>query len=127
MPRLPATFILTALAWLVLGISMGIYMSAAKDFALRPVHAHINLIGWVTNALMGFFYWLQPAAAGRIGWAGFASLNLGAAAMLAALTALLLGHPDGPLAIGLPLGAPVVALGILLFASRVVSAARRGN
>ena len=35
------------------GMSLGIWMGMHEDFTLAPVHAHINLLGWVTLALYG--------------------------------------------------------------------------
>jgi cbb3-type cytochrome oxidase subunit 1 len=50
------------LAGMLLGIRMGI----AQDFTLAPAHAHLNLIGFVTMALMGVYYHLTPRAADAI-------------------------------------------------------------
>ena len=38
------------------GMMLGEYMGANNDFTLAPLHAHINLLGWVTLALFGTFY-----------------------------------------------------------------------
>ena len=35
---------------------LGIYMGMHEDFTLAPVHAHINLLGWVTLALYGLYH-----------------------------------------------------------------------
>ncbi|GAA3859567.1 hypothetical protein [Celeribacter arenosi] len=47
----------------LIGMAWGIQMSATANHALSPAHAHLNLIGWVTMALMGAYYTLTPAAA----------------------------------------------------------------
>jgi uncharacterized membrane protein YgdD (TMEM256/DUF423 family) len=39
---------------------MGIYMGIVHDFSLAPVHAHMNLVGWVSLALFGVTYKLYP-------------------------------------------------------------------
>ena len=35
---------------------LGIWMGMHEDFTLAPVHAHINLLGWVTLALYGLYH-----------------------------------------------------------------------
>jgi hypothetical protein len=40
-----------SVVYLIIGISMGIAMGASQNFTLRPVHAHVNLLGWTTMAL----------------------------------------------------------------------------
>ncbi len=40
----------------VIGMCLGIFMGIAKDFTLSPVHAHLNLLGWVTLSLYGLYH-----------------------------------------------------------------------
>jgi len=47
--------------WLVVGMLLGIGMGAAHNFALAPLHAHINLIGFVSHAIFGMAYRHWPA------------------------------------------------------------------
>jgi hypothetical protein len=51
--RYDIIFITAALACLLTGEMMGIWMGIAHDFTLSPAHAHLNLLGWVTLALYG--------------------------------------------------------------------------
>jgi hypothetical protein len=53
----------TAVVMGLVGLTMGVGMGMAKDFSLMPVHAHVNLLGWVSFFLYGAFYFLVPAAA----------------------------------------------------------------
>ena len=53
-------FFLTASLWGVIGMSLGIIMGAKQDFSLAPVHAHINLLGWVSLAIYGTVFRLYP-------------------------------------------------------------------
>ena len=53
-------FLLSAALWGVIGMSLGIIMGARQDFSLAPVHAHINLLGWVSLAIYGIVYRLYP-------------------------------------------------------------------
>ena len=65
-------FLRLATLYGVVGIGLGLYMSATNDFAWHPVHAHLNLLGWVTLALFGLFYRSHPhAAAGKLATAHF--------------------------------------------------------
>ncbi|WP_165943524.1 hypothetical protein [Roseicella aquatilis] len=56
MSRLPLLFLASAALCLVIGVTMGIAMGIAHDFHLAPVHAHLNLLGWTSLALMGLTY-----------------------------------------------------------------------
>lgn len=48
--------------YLVLGISIGIYMGGSGDHTLVPLHVHINLLGFVLMTVFGVVYHLFPAA-----------------------------------------------------------------
>ena len=52
-----------ALASIIIGMAWGIQMSASHNHTLAPAHAHLNLIGWVSFAIIGFYYHLVPSAA----------------------------------------------------------------
>ena len=56
MPRVSAAFYSVGALLLLGGMMLGEYMGANNDFTLAPLHAHINLLGWVTLALFGTFY-----------------------------------------------------------------------
>lgn len=56
-------FIKSATIYIILGISLGIYMAASQDHSQMPTHAHLNLLGWVTMALMGLIYKNWPTVA----------------------------------------------------------------
>jgi len=81
-----------AVLYLVLGISVGIGMGASQNFTLRPVHAHINLLGWTTMALAGLIYSVFPqAGASVLARVHFWLLNLALPVMMVALSLLLFG------------------------------------
>jgi hypothetical protein len=107
-----------AVLYLILGISLGIAMGASQNFTLRPVHAHINLLGWTTMALAGLIYSVFPKA-GESGLARlhFWLLNLALPVMMGALTLLLLGHMG--IAPVLAIAEIVGALAILAFAANL--------
>ena len=54
-------FLVLATLCMVVGVGMGIGMGVAHDFQLAPVHAHLNLVGWVSLALYGLAYRGYPA------------------------------------------------------------------
>ncbi|TFW34010.1 cytochrome-c oxidase [Massilia horti] len=104
-----------AVLYLVIGIALGIAMGASQNFTLRPVHAHINLIGWTTFGLAGLIYSLFPKAGeSLLAKAHFWLLNLAMPVMMVALSLLLLGRPQvEPI---LAASQIVIALGVLAFA-----------
>ncbi len=55
-------FVATGSVFVTIGMLGGIAMSIAGDHMFAPAHAHLNLVGWVTMALFGFYYHLEPAA-----------------------------------------------------------------
>jgi hypothetical protein len=72
MSRLPLAFMTAAAACLVAGVALGIGMGIAHDFQLAPVHAHTNLVGWASLALMGLTLRAWPELAeGRLATAQF--------------------------------------------------------
>ncbi|WP_341676677.1 hypothetical protein [Niveibacterium sp. SC-1] len=55
-------WMLAAVFYLLAGVSLGFYMGISNDHTLRPVHAHINLLGWATMVLTGVIYQFFPRA-----------------------------------------------------------------
>jgi cbb3-type cytochrome oxidase subunit 1 len=56
-------FLRIAVLYIIAGVSLGIHMGASGDHSLYPLHAHLNLLGWVAMTLFGLFYRVVPAAA----------------------------------------------------------------
>jgi hypothetical protein len=84
---------LGALSALV-GMALGVWMGANQDFVLRPVHAHINLLGFASMMLFGLFFRAFPAA-GR-GWlpmGHFVLSVIGFLILMPSLTLMLLARP----------------------------------
>lgn len=42
-----------AVIYFVVAVAMGIFMGVSGDHSLYPLHAHLNLLGWVSMALFG--------------------------------------------------------------------------
>lgn len=120
-PVLTATGVLwlkLAVLYLIVGVAMGIVMGASQDFTLRPVHAHVNLLGWATMALAGLIYSVFPlAGSSRLGRAHFWLANLSLPLMSGALA--LVVHGQGQFVPVLVAGEILAALGILVFAANI--------
>lgn len=107
-----------AIIYLIVGIGIGIAMGASQNFTLRPVHAHINLLGWTTMALAGLIYTVFPQAGGsRLARIHFWLMNVAQPVMLVALSMLLFGNMA--VAPVLAISEIVAAAGILVFAANL--------
>ena len=112
---------LCAISYFVVGISLGVYMGASHDHTLFPVHAHINLLGWVSMALTGMLYRVFPAAAqSALAVWHFRLFQAGVPVMMAAVAGIYLGHRQlGPVA---GISSIVVLISVLLFWWAIFSA-----
>jgi hypothetical protein len=106
------------------GMLLGVWMGGSEDFTLMPVHAHINLLGWVSMMLYGIVYRALAAAAhGRLPVIHFCLSLASFAVMIPTLTFFLLGNR----ALAPLLGAASVAtwISMALFAVIVIRATWR--
>jgi hypothetical protein len=93
-------------------------MGVRQDFAMAPVHAHINLLGWASLALAGVIYQLYPAAAAtRLAQVHFWLHNLGLPVFMVALALLLSGNEAFGPVVGI--AASVTLAGLIVFAVNV--------
>lgn len=117
MSRLPLLFLASAAACLVMGVAIGIGMGVAHDFQLAPLHAHTNLVGWTSLALIGLTFRVWPElATGRLAVAQFV-LSTGSAFTLLPGLYLALVHEQPGLAI---VAGIVWFIGALLFLVRLL-------
>ncbi len=106
-------FFFTGVVAVMLGMLWGIQMSAAQDYTMSPVHAHLNLVGWVTFGLFGIYYHLVPSAAQtRLAWAHYGVALAGLVAITVGLTLYLAGGSDAIVVAGSVL--TVASMGIFL-------------
>lgn len=56
-------FFTLAIVYAILGMLLGLSMAISEDHGQMPTHAHIMLAGWVSSALLAYFYHLFPASA----------------------------------------------------------------
>ena len=93
-------FFVSAALYGLAGMSLGLWMGAQQDFTLAPVHAHLNLLGFVTMALVGFFYHLTPAAAGRLARVHFGLATIGLWLMVPGIGLAVTGHGEAMAIVG---------------------------
>jgi hypothetical protein len=124
MPRLANLYFRTAICFLVVGIIMGLQMSIAHDYAPSGAHAHTNLLGWVTMAIFGGYYALNPAKAEtRLAMLQYWVYTAGVTVMVPSLYLLLTGRTAlEPL---VAISSIVTFAGVLLFAGVVFSRSRQ--
>lgn len=104
---------LAALYWLI-GVCVGLGMGITQEFRLAPVHAHLNLLGWASLALVALIYQAHPpAATTRLARWHFWLHNLGLPVFMVHLALLLSGQ--GWARAGVAVGASATVVGVLLF------------
>lgn len=104
-----------AVVYFVLGVVLGNVMGATNDFTLTGVHAHLNLLGWVSLALVALIYKVIPdASKTRLAKAHFWLHNLGLPVQMVALALFLSGtKAAGPV---LGVSSMVIGLGVICLA-----------
>ena len=118
MQKLPWAFFSAGALCALGGMIWGIQMGSTQNFTMMPAHAHLNLIGWASLAIMGSFYAVSGKA-GRLGWINF-FLSAGAVVVLIPSLAILLAGNKAaePVVIG---GSVLALLGMATFAIVVLS------
>lgn len=110
----------------MLGIAAGLQMAISGDHAAFPAHAHINLLGWVTSALFGGYYALNPAkAAWRMALVHYGLYTAGMIVMLPTLY-VMLNRGMEQLEPVVAVGSLIVAAAVLIFALVVFSSDNTG-
>jgi hypothetical protein len=108
-------FMCFAVLFALCGMTLGLYMGSNEDFTLAPVHAHINLLGWVTMFLAGLFYHVHPEREGMLARVHFGLSLIGLLIMAPGLAALKLGN--------MAVGGPATGIGsIIVFAAMILFA-----
>ncbi|WP_240417833.1 cbb3-type cytochrome c oxidase subunit I [Paenibacillus periandrae] len=108
-------FIKVSVVYFVIGILLGMYMSMASQHVFASVHAHINLLGWLSFAVSGIIYHLFPRAGySRLALVHYWLHNIGLPPMMLGLFLLLSGAASFEFLI--PIGATLVVISVILFA-----------
>lgn len=112
MKRIDILYVAIGSLYLVVGMALGIAMGAKQDFQLAPVHAHINLVGFVAHCVFGVVHRAWPALrAGALASIQFLLFVIGTPIFLAGVAiATLTGH-----IVLVVIGAFLVLLGALAF------------
>ena len=112
--------------YLIVGILFGPGMGMTRKFALAAVHAHVNLLGWATMALMGLICKAYPEA-GQTALAKvhFWMHSIGFPPFTIALAALLLGNSAaGPFVGGFAL---ITGIGVIAFCVNILRFVGQGR
>jgi hypothetical protein len=111
-------WIKAAVVYFIMGVGLGIYMGASGDHVLIPVHAHFNLLGWVSLALIGLIYRQFPKAGShRLATVQFWLHNVGLLVAMVLLIGLLRGNTALDPLIGV--ASVVIGASVVLFAINV--------
>lgn len=115
MENFAARWIYMAVIYFVVAVGLGIFMGASHDHSLMAVHAHLNLLGWVSQGLTGvIYYYFQEAGRNKLASAHFWIYNLALAPMMLALALLMKGNVGAEPVLGIT--SMVVGVSVLLFA-----------
>ncbi|WP_232695733.1 cytochrome-c oxidase [Brevibacillus daliensis] len=118
-------FIKIAVIYFVLAIVLGVYMGMTKSFQYASVHAHLNLLGWVSLALVGLIYHMYPQAARtKLASWHFWLHNLGLPIMQGSLFLMILTATES-FVIGTIVGSIIAGVGVLFFAWNICCNVKR--
>lgn len=120
MSQLANLFFKTAIIFLIIGIAMGLQMAISGTHNVIGAHAHANLLGWVTMAIFGGYYALNPAKAQtRLANLQYWVYTAGVVVLVPSLYLLYLGYAAfEPLT---AISSLAILLGVLMFAAVVYS------
>jgi hypothetical protein len=112
MKRVDIIYIVIGIFYLLAGMVLGIVMGTRQDFQLAPVHAHLNLVGFVSHCVFGLVHRSWPALrTGAIASVQFWLFVLGTPLFVAGIAISILG---GVIWLAV-IGSILVLLGALLF------------
>ncbi len=114
-------FIFSGIAYLVIGVTLGVlFFIIPETRVLSAVHAHLNLVGFVTFTIFGVAYHILPRFRGRplysekLAWWQFWLANIGLVGLLVFLGLGVYVSFDGLRALQAVFGA-TLAVSIYLF------------
>ncbi|NYE03644.1 cbb3-type cytochrome oxidase subunit 1 [Bacillus niacini] len=108
------TYLKVATVYFTIGVLAGLTMGIIHDFRFTSVHAHVNLLGWVSMALFGLIYHFYPNAANsKLAKTQFWLHNIGVPVMLGGIALQVLGV-SAALAPTI-IGSLAVVIGVILF------------
>jgi len=114
-------FLFTGLAYLLIGVTLGVlFFIFPETRALRPVHTHLNLVGFVMFAIFGIGYHILPRFRGNplhsegMAWVQFWLANVGLVGLLTLLGIGAYQYSDG-LRIGQAIFGAILVISMYLF------------
>lgn len=111
-----ARWIKLAVLYFILGIAMGMFMSATIQLQWAAAHAHVNLAGWASTAIIGLIYTVYPkAGTSKLGQWTFWLYNIGLPFLLFSMFMVQFPSMVGFSHIFTFSGGGALALGIILF------------
>lgn len=112
MKRIDAIYVTIGIVYLIVGMVLGIVMGMRQDFQLAPVHAHLNLVGFVSHSVFGLVHRVWPGLrTGAIANVQFWLFVLGTPLFVVGIAISILG---GMIWLAV-IGSILVLLGALLF------------
>lgn len=108
-------FLISAIVYGLLGMSMGLEMAISHNHGQMPTHAHTMVIGWISFFLFGFFYFQFGSAMSRVlSWIHFGVAQCALIGLIIGLRLIYSGNPQfEPIA---AVSATTYALSFLVFA-----------
>lgn len=113
-------FIKVSVVYFFIGVCLGIYMGVTDLFGFTSAHAHINLIGWVSLAIIGIIYYLFPQAGeNKMASIQFWLMMIGVPLLTFAMMLFGLGKFEiaGPIS---GFGGILILIGVILFVVNVI-------
>jgi hypothetical protein len=126
MPPISAVFFAFGVVAMLVGMSLGMHMGASGDFTLMPVHAHLNLLGFVVMAVYGTFYALVKSFSEKLAWINFGFSAAGVLVMTPFL-ALMLSSGDESLEPFVAIGGALAMIGLITFGVSVFKEVTRAR
>lgn len=124
MPAISRMYFRVAVAFLIVGILVGLHMSISQNHQVVGAHAHINLLGWVTMSIFGAYHALNPETAEtRLAKLQFYVYTVGVIVMAPSLYLLLTGSPAMEPIVAI--ASIIVFVGVLMFGAIVLRAPKK--
>lgn len=123
---LPATWIRIAVVYFVIAVALGVFMGATHDHSLFSLHAHLNLLGWVSMVLFGLIGKAYPQLnQSLLAKLHFWIYNASLPVMAVALFGVLKGNAGMEPVLGIV--SATTALAIVFFAANVLLNLQKQN
>lgn len=124
--NLSRAFLLVAVVYILVGLGVGGYMGASNDYTLVPLHAHLNLLGFVLPSIFALVYRAYPAMAqNRMAPIHFWLHQIGTLVLLAMLFLLLSGRiGEAAMVPAAPISELLIMVGTALFGLNLYKNAR---